>query len=82
MGSTGFNCMTRDKNFKRKMETAYRNGTFPYADTNLVGQGDTVDAHHIQELEWGGNNTLDNGVLLLESDHNAFTYWWKGVSGY
>jgi hypothetical protein len=74
--------MERDSNFKRKMETSYGNGTFPNADRQLVGKGSLVEAHHIQELEWGGDNTVQNGVLLLEPDHAVFTKWWQGVSGY
>jgi hypothetical protein len=75
-------CSERDKKFKKKLESAYLNGFFPSADTSLVGQRNAVDGHHIQPLQWGGDNSLNNGVLLTEAAHGEFTKWWNEVSGY
>ncbi len=39
-----------------------------------------LEAHHIQELQWGGDNDVSyNGVLLLESIHREYSVWWRSL---
>jgi hypothetical protein len=75
-------CVRRDGHFKPKLEEAYGTSRWPNADMSLVNKGNSVNGHHIQELQWGGDNTLDNGVLLWKPEHDEFTNWWGRVTGY
>jgi hypothetical protein len=76
----GPDCVKRLGGYKEKLERAYRNGIWAStADQSLLDQGGKADAHHIQELQWNGDNSLENGLLLLKQDHLEFTNWWRGV---
>jgi hypothetical protein len=42
------------------------------------GGWDDKKIHHIEPLEYGGDNSFENGVPLTQQEHDRFTRWWKG----
>lgn len=38
------------------------------------------EAHHVQELQWGGDNDVSyNGVFLRDYVHDIFSEWWRNL---
>jgi hypothetical protein len=62
----------RDSNYTSKMKIFYSDRRLPF--------NGSVQGHHIKPLEFGGNNSTNNGVLLSPDDHLRYTRWWTGFS--
>ena len=69
---------TRDANFLNNVTNYYtsQGWNVPTAAADCLA-GDTIQAHHIKPLRWGGGNDVTNSVLLCSSDHQFYTTWWN-----
>lgn len=69
-------CSKRSSAFAGGLEEFYKTQGFPLG----IFFQHPIEAHHIQPLCWGGNNSFQNGVYLLGSVHRKFTAWWRAIT--
>ncbi|WNN91187.1 HNH endonuclease [Gloeocapsopsis dulcis] len=61
----------RDPDFPKNVEAYYRLKQW------VIPTGSKIEVHHIKPLRWGGDNYVQNGVILTHTDHLPFTKWWR-----
>lgn len=67
------NQVKRDPSFRNKYISWFKKN-YPNANVNFS----SYEIHHMRPLQYGGSNSISNGIALKKSQHDAYTLWWKG----
>jgi 5-methylcytosine-specific restriction endonuclease McrA len=64
----------RPSGYRDDFMREWENQGYPEPD----GGWNEYEIHHKKPLEYGGDNSFDNGTPLKSNDHLKFTKWWRG----